>query len=547
MGHCGRSALKVGHSVPIRSAMTSLTHDDDVFPLPVPTSDISEAEVPDLAPAGDAETDDAAPTPSTPRARGIGLFTQLIAAFGVLTVIVAVVGVMGVTRLSSLNSDIETLQSEGIDATTVLLGTAELVSDARGLLARQGLETDPASVAILVDESSATDAAVAAGFARLLGEEFDFGPETLAAIQAASDAWTTYSTAVRGALSFGASDAAGFDLILDSQQAVIDQVHATLEAAVAAVEAETATLVAKSSDTYDSARSSMTAIAVVGLLVGAVLAAFVVRSIARSASAVRRVAEHLGDASSTLGAVSQQLAAGSEETSAQSSTVAAAAEEVSANVSAVAAAAQELGATAGEIASTTANASMAATSAAEQVVSAHERVQALADSSQQIGAVAELIAGIAEQTNLLALNATIEAARAGESGKGFAVVASEVKELARGTGNATDEIAARIARIQTDAEAAVAAMGEIAHMIGDVSDHQATVASAIEEQSAATGEITRLVTEADTGVAEIARNVATVSVAAQDAAIGAHVAEDSAGDLATQATELRQLVSRLRF
>jgi methyl-accepting chemotaxis protein len=536
----------MGHCVPIRSAMTSLTHDDDVFPLPVPASDAPVAEVADLAPADDEGTGEIDPV-AAPRARGIGLFTQLLAAFGVLTIIVAVVGFVGVSRLGSLHGDIETLQREGIDATTVLLGTAELVSDARGLLARQGLETDPAAVAILVDESATTDEAVAAGFAELLGERFTFSPETRAAIQAASDAWTTYSTAVRGALAFGAADAAAFDLILDSQQAVIDQVHATLESAVAAVEAENAALVVKSSETYDSARSTMTTIAGVGLLVGALLAAFVVRSIARSASAVRRVAEHLGDASTTLGAVSQQLAAGSEETSAQSSTVAAAAEEVSANVSAVAAAAQELGATAGEIASTTANASMAANSAAEQVVSAHERVRALADSSQQIGAVAELIAGIAEQTNLLALNATIEAARAGESGKGFAVVASEVKELAKGTGNATDEIAARIARIQTDAEAAVTAMGEIALMIGDVSDHQATVASAIEEQSAATGEITRLVTEADTGVAEIARNVATVSVAAQDSAAGAHVAEDSASDLSTQATELRQLVARFRF
>ncbi|MBZ5203288.1 methyl-accepting chemotaxis protein, partial [Planomicrobium chinense] len=122
-----------------------------------------------------------------------------------------------------------------------------------------------------------------------------------------------------------------------------------------------------------------------------------------------------------------------------------------------------------------------------------------------------VITSIAEQTNLLALNATIEAARAGESGKGFAVVANEVKELAQETGRATEDIARRVEAIQADTSSAVEAIGEIAAIIARINDFQTTIASAVEEQTATTGEMARNVAEAAAGTGEIAENAIGVA------------------------------------
>jgi methyl-accepting chemotaxis protein len=147
----------------------------------------------------------------------------------------------------------------------------------------------------------------------------------------------------------------------------------------------------------------------------------------------------------------------------------------------------------------------------------------LGESSQQIGKVIEVITSIAEQTNLLALNATIEAARAGEAGKGFAVVAGEVKELAKETAKATEEIGSRIAAIQSDTSDAVGAIGEIEQVIARIADMQTTIASAVEEQTATTNEIGRNVAEAARGSAEIAENIVSVAQAARETSAGTAV------------------------
>jgi len=154
-----------------------------------------------------------------------------------------------------------------------------------------------------------------------------------------------------------------------------------------------------------------------------------------------------------------------------------------------------------------------------------------------------VITSIAQQTNLLALNATIEAARAGESGKGFAVVANEVKELAKETAKATEEISRMIEAIQTDTRSAVSAIGEVGTIINQINDIQHTIASAVEEQTATTNEMARNVSEGAKGTNDIARNIAGVAEASRDTSAGAAKTLNSAHTLSAMSHDLSKLVS----
>ncbi|MEO8201873.1 MAG: methyl-accepting chemotaxis protein, partial [Gemmatimonadota bacterium] len=167
-------------------------------------------------------------------------------------------------------------------------------------------------------------------------------------------------------------------------------------------------------------------------------------------------------------------------------------------------------------------------------------------SSAEIGAVIKVITSIAQQTNLLALNATIEAARAGDAGRGFAVVANEVKELAKQTAQATDDISQKIEAIQGDTRAAVSAIAEISGIITQINDIQTIIASSVEEQTATTNEIGRNVAEAARGSAEIAQTITGVAEASQGTTEGAAQSQQAAEELAGMATELQQLVRRFR-
>jgi len=255
-------------------------------------------------------------------------------------------------------------------------------------------------------------------------------------------------------------------------------------------------------------------------------------------------ADQLGEVSTTIDLVSQELKANVEDTSQQAALVSSAAEQVSANIQAVSTATEEMSASILEISGSTSTAAQVAASGVEKARRTNETVERLGNSSAEIGKVVEVIQGIASQTNLLALNATIEAARAGESGKGFAVVAAEVKKLATQTAAATDEIGKRVDAIVADASEAVEVVSDISALILEINEIQNTIASAVEQQSATTAEIGRMVSEAATGGLEIAEGIATVAGAAQITVQGAQSTDRAARQLLEVAEDLKKLVDQ---
>jgi methyl-accepting chemotaxis protein len=188
-----------------------------------------------------------------------------------------------------------------------------------------------------------------------------------------------------------------------------------------------------------------------------------------------------------------------------------------------------------------------ATQAVETAQAANVTIAKLGDSSAEIGEVVKVITAIARQTNLLALNATIEATRAGEAGKGFAVVAHEVKDLAKQTAQATDDIGRKIRTIQDNSKDAVQALTSISEVIHKVSDIAGTIATAVEEQSATTSEMTRNVVNAAQGSTEITRNIEGVEQAARGTSSSAHDSRKAADDLAAVAGRLRDLVAQFKL
>ncbi|MFN9432567.1 MAG: methyl-accepting chemotaxis protein [Acidobacteriota bacterium] len=259
---------------------------------------------------------------------------------------------------------------------------------------------------------------------------------------------------------------------------------------------------------------------------------------------LKHTASSVLENSTSLNEISQQMTSNAEETAAQASIVSAASEQVSKNVEVVSTGAQQMLTSIREISKSANEAARVAKAAVSVAGETNTTISKLGESSIEIGKVIKVITSIAQQTNLLALNATIEAARAGEAGRGFAVVANEVKELAKETARATEEIGRKIETIQGDTRSAVAAIGEVSGIINQINDISNVIAAAVEEQTATTNEIGRNVGQAAQGTQEIARNISGVATAARNTSAGASEMQRSVTTLTEVSNQLDELIAK---
>ncbi|MCZ2816319.1 methyl-accepting chemotaxis protein [Modestobacter sp. VKM Ac-2984] len=519
-------------------------------------------------------------------ARRVGLRGRLLTAILLVAVTTLTVGGVGIQRMAVLNDKAHEVYDEGavpLDALRTLQAQWWQLQSNINMLS---IPRIPQS---MVDEATANVADVTAGLQEGSADlrDADLPPEVSAPFDTFESATGEYldTRAQLVAVQDNAAKLALVGQLSDLQQVI----SSSIEEATAAASASAAATAGEAEDAYTSARAITLAIIALGLLVSVVLAVLILRSVMTPVRRVREVlaqvaagdlsvragetggaelgdvarsldatldsltgvlalvsgsAGRLADASQALNAGAAGMAASARTATGQADVVVASAGEVAASVDTVATGSQQMEAAIREISRNASEASRVAGQAVNVAENTTRTVGKLGDSSQEIATVVKLINGIAEQTNLLALNATIEAARAGEAGKGFAVVASEVKELAQETARATEDISRRVEAIQADTAGAVSAIGEISSVIGEINDYQATIAAAVEEQTATTNEMNRNVAEAAGSSRSIAIAITGLAAGTQQTNEGVAEAQRSAADLARMSDELQDAVRR---
>ncbi|WP_158647634.1 methyl-accepting chemotaxis protein [Actinoplanes sp. ATCC 53533] len=387
---------------------------------------------------------------------------------------------------------------------------------------------------------------------------------------------------------------AAHEIVAGEEIAIFNQIAAGIDEIVTSVDASAVDAVAQASEGSRHSTIVIISAGVAAVLLGALLALLLIQSIIRPLFALnqrlaeiadgdgdltQRITDHGRDEVATacsgfnrfadrmqklvadvgasarqvasgadqLTTVSTQLATGAEETSTQAGVVSASAEEVSAIVATMAASAEEMSASISEIARSTSQATHIAERGVHASEEANATISRLGSSSDEVQSVVKLINAIAQQTNLLALNATIEAARAGDAGKGFAVVAGEVKDLAQQTATATESIAQQIQAIRASSDEAAQAISKIGTVVTEINNTQLAIASAIEEQTATTSEMSRNVGETAVGAAEIASNISGVAQTANQTSAAANSTSMTAADLNRASNDLRELVASFRY
>ena len=264
-------------------------------------------------------------------------------------------------------------------------------------------------------------------------------------------------------------------------------------------------------------------------------------------SSLKDAAQQLSASAEELNATVEEMLRNADITSRQSQSATDSADVVANGVNALSASAEEMRASIKEISRNSSSAAEMSKKSKDQAEGANRSIEKLGTSSQDIGNVIKVISMIAQQTNLLALNATIEAARAGDAGRGFSVVANEVKELANQTSQATEEITQKISAIQQDSQEAIDAIKFISEGIEQLSEISGSIATAVEEQSATTNEVFRVIQDSNTGVQNIADNVKMITDSSKTTSISAQQIKEAADSLAKLSTVMQKLVSDIEL